>query len=72
MPAERLTPNAPFTLVGVDTFGPWNVTARNTRVGLVVLFTYLTTRYVHIEVTEEMRISSLKFINSLRLFYEIQ
>jgi hypothetical protein len=76
LPAERLTPSAPFTVVGVDTFGPWNVTARKNRGGLAenkrwaILFTCLSTRSVHIEVVEEM--SSSSFINALRRFVAIR
>ncbi|KAK3731883.1 hypothetical protein QZH41_005772 [Actinostola sp. cb2023] len=32
LPAERLTPSPPFTYVGLDVFGPWEVVARRTRV----------------------------------------
>lgn len=33
LPGDRLAPSPPFTFVGVDTFGPWNVVARRTRGG---------------------------------------
>jgi hypothetical protein len=33
LPEDRLTPGPPFSAVGVDTFGPWNVTTRRTRGG---------------------------------------
>jgi hypothetical protein len=29
LPEDRLTPGPPFSAVGVDTFGPWNVTIRH-------------------------------------------
>lgn len=70
LPEDRLTPEPPFSSVGVDTFGPWEVLARRTRGGLVntkrwaVMFSCLSPRAVHIEVIEEM--SSSSFINALR------
>jgi hypothetical protein len=70
LPEDRLTPGPPFSAVGVDTFGPWNVTTRRTRGGAAqskrwaIIFTCLTTRAVHIELVEEM--SSSSFINALR------
>jgi hypothetical protein len=30
LPEDRLTPGPPFSAVGVDTFGPWNVITRRT------------------------------------------
>lgn len=76
LPADRLTPGPPFTFVGVDVFGPWQVVSRRTRGGMAqskrwaVLFTCLTTRAVHIEVVEEM--SSSSFINALRRFIALR
>ncbi|XP_033727618.1 uncharacterized protein LOC117316950 [Pecten maximus] len=72
LPTERLEPGPPFTSVGVDCFGPWQIVTRKTRGGQAnskrwaVLFTCLTSRAVHIEVIEEMSTSS--FINALRRF----
>lgn len=76
LPVERLEPNPPFTAVGVDTFGPWEVVTRKTRGGSAnskrwaLLFTCLGTRAVHIEVVEEMTSSS--FINAFRRFTAIR
>ena len=70
LPCDRLTPGPPFTSVGVDTFGPWEITSRRTRGGLAlskrwaIMFTCLTTREIHIEVIESMTSSS--FINAVR------
>ena len=70
LPEDRITPGPPFTAVGVDTFGPWNVVVRKTRGNhatqkrWAILFTCLTIRAVHIEIVEEMTSSS--FINALR------
>ena len=50
----------PFTDVGVDVFGPWEVTPRRTRGGhannkrWAVMFLCICTRAVHIEVIEAM------------------
>ncbi|XP_069129281.1 uncharacterized protein [Argopecten irradians] len=76
LPDARLTPAPPFTYVGVDVFGPWNIVARRTRGGVsnskrwAVMFTCLTCRAVHIELVEDM--SSSSFINSLRRFQFIR
>ena len=76
LPVDRLTPGPPFSYVGVDVFGPWEVVARRTRGGMAhskrwaALFTCLTTRAVHIEVLEEM--SSSSFINALHRFIAIR
>lgn len=74
--AERLTVAPPFTYVGVDVFGPWEVTARKTRGGQAnskwwaVMFSCMCRRAVHIEVIEAM--SSSSFINALRRFFAIR
>ena len=70
LPKDRLEPAPPFTFVGVDAFGPWNVVTRKTRGGQAcskrwaILFTCLTIRAIDIEVVEEMFSSA--FINALR------
>ncbi|XP_041446045.1 uncharacterized protein LOC121402990 [Xenopus laevis] len=75
LPEDRVTPEPPFTSVGIDVFGPWSVVTRRTRGGSAdnkrwaVLFTCLSTRAVHIELIETMSASS--FINSLRRFFSI-
>ena len=72
LPDGRISPGPPFTSVGVDVFGPWEIATRRTRGGVAhgkrwaVIFTFLTTRSTHIEVLEDM--SSSCFINSLRRF----
>ena len=76
LPTERLTPAPPFTYVGLDVFGPWQVTTRRTRGGAAqskrwaVIFTCLTVRAIHIELIESMDTSS--FINALRRFFAIR
>ncbi|XP_033761542.1 uncharacterized protein LOC117343309 [Pecten maximus] len=76
LPPDRLIPAPPFTNVGVDAFGPWNIITRKTKGGSAnskrwaILFTCLGTRAVHIEVVEEMSTSS--FINALRRLIAIR
>ncbi|KAK3086675.1 hypothetical protein FSP39_021786 [Pinctada imbricata] len=76
LPIDRLTPGPPFSFVGLDTFGPWNVVSRKTRGGLAhhkrwaILFTCLVCRAIHIEVVEELSTSS--FINALRRFFAVR
>lgn len=76
LPDFRCKPSPPFTYVGVDTFGPWEVSARKTRGGVAnskrwaILFTCLASRAVHIELVDEM--TSSAFINSLRRFVAIR
>ncbi|XP_038823288.1 uncharacterized protein LOC120023350 [Salvelinus namaycush] len=76
LPADRLSSEPPFTSVGLDVFGPWNVITRRTRGGSAdskrwaVLFTCMSTRAVHIELIESMSTSS--FINALRRFFSIR
>ncbi|XP_058644226.1 uncharacterized protein LOC131547576 isoform X2 [Onychostoma macrolepis] len=66
----------PFSYVGLDVFGPWEVITHCTRGGQAnskrwaVLFTCMFTRGVHIEVIESMTSSSL--INALRRFFSIR
>ena len=76
LPKDRLATDPPFTHVGLDVFGPWNIVSRQTRGGSAeskrwaVLFTCLSTRAIHIEVIESMSTSS--FINALRRFMSIR
>ena len=76
LPPDRLTPGPPFTFVGLDTFGPWNVVARKTRGGhaaskrWAIIFTCLTSRAIHLEVVDEL--STPSFINALRRFLAIR
>lgn len=76
LPADRLTPEPPFTSVGLDVFGPWTIMTRRTRGGgadskrWAMLFTCMSTRAVHIELIETMSTDS--FINALRRFFSIR
>ncbi|XP_070206193.1 uncharacterized protein [Littorina saxatilis] len=76
LPSDRVIPSAPFSHVGVDVFGPWEVLTRKTRGGQAnskrwaVIFTCMSTRAIHIEVIEEMTSSS--FINALRRFISLR
>lgn len=76
LPADRLSTDPPFTSVGLDVFGPWNISSRKTRGGLAqskrwaVIFTCMSIRAVHIEVIESLDTSS--FINALRRFLAVR
>jgi hypothetical protein len=60
LPRHRLAPfNRPFTYVGLDFFGPCNITIyRRKEKRYVLLFTCLNTRAVHLEVTASLDLSS--------------
>lgn len=76
LPLDRIQQASPFSYVGVDVFGPWQIVSRRTRGGQAsskrwaVLFTCLTIRAVHIEIIEDL--SSSAFINALRRFTSIR
>lgn len=76
LPPEQLKVAPLFTYVGIDIFGPWEVTSRCTRGGqsyskmCAVMFSCMCTRAVHIEVIETMSASS--FINALRRFFAVR
>lgn len=71
-----MKPSPPFTYVGVDCFGAWNVTTRRTRGGSAdskrwtALFTCMCCRAVHIEVLEQM--NTPFFVNALRRFFALR
>ena len=60
LPEERLAASTPaFTNVGVDFFGPWLVTQRRTRIKRYgCIFTCMTSRAVHLEVTHTLNTDS--------------
>lgn len=68
LPEDRLIPDKPpFTNVGVDYFGPFDIKrGRSTVKRYGVLFTCLTIRAVHIEVADSLDTDSC--INALRRF----
>lgn len=68
LPADRVCPDEPpFTKVGVDYFGPFEVKSRRSIVKRYgVMFTCLAIRAVHIEVAPSLDTDA--FINALRRF----
>ena len=72
LPKERLRPeNPPFTSVSVDYFGPLYIQQGHSHVKRYgCLFTCLTTRAVHIEITSTLDTDS--FINALRRFISLR
>ena len=68
LPCDRITPgDPPFSYVGVDVFGPFNVKrGRSTEKRYGCLFTCLKIRAVHIEVLHSLDTDS--FINALQRF----
>ena len=72
LPQDRVSPSEPpFSHVGVDCFGPFNVCrGRGTAKRYGVLFTCLSIRAIHIEVVHSLDTDS--FINALRQFIASQ
>ena len=68
LPADRVTPGKPpFSLVGVDCFGPFMVRRGRSQVKRYgVLYTCLVTRAIHIETVQSMDTDS--FVNSMLRF----
>lgn len=67
LPEERVNPAPPFTVTGVDVFGPFQVKdGRKSVKRYGVLFTCLTTRAIHLETVNSLETDS--FIQSLRRF----
>ena len=67
LPAERMSTEPPFTYCGVDMFGPFSVKeGRKVLKRYCALFTCMSSRAVHIEVTASMNTDS--FIQALRRF----
>ena len=68
LPANRVTPTAPFQSAGVDMAGPFHVkmNGRASHKVYVIVFTCFSTRAIHLEVVHAMDASS--FIDALRRF----
>ena len=76
LPSDRLETSPPFSNVGFDVFGPWEIATRRLRGGAAnakrwgLVFTCLSSRAIHIELLETMDASS--FICALRRFLAIR
>lgn len=67
LPEDRLEPAPPFTHCGVDYFGPWLIKeGRKELKRYGVLFTCLSSRAIHLEVSATLETDS--FMNALRRF----
>ena len=68
LPQDRVVPDdAPFTKVGVDYFGPFEVKVGRSMVKRYgIIFTCLTTRAIHLEVGDSLNTDSC--INAIRRF----
>lgn len=73
LPPEHLISSVPFTYVGLDVFGPWEVRTRGGAAQSkrwAILFTCMSSRAVHVEVIESM--DAAICINALRRFFAIR
>ncbi|XP_053686784.1 uncharacterized protein LOC128736332 [Sabethes cyaneus] len=63
IPSDRLTPNPPFSITGIDYAGPITIISRRTRgatssKGYIALFVCLCTRAVHLEAVSDLSTSA--------------
>ena len=71
LPSARVNPSPPFSYVGLDYFGPFEVKEkRRVLKKYGVIFTCLYSRAVHVEVCDDM--TSDAFINCLRVFFALR
>jgi hypothetical protein len=67
LPADRVIPQKPFGVTGIDFAGPLYIKVGSTmRKGYIVLFTCATTRAIHLELCTDM--STDKFLLALQRF----
>jgi hypothetical protein len=72
LPPERVRPSPPFSNVGVDFCGPFNIQYKNQRKGIlqkmyVCIFVCMATKAVHFEIVSDMTTES--FIATLKRFF---
>lgn len=76
LPSKPLQVAPPFTYVGVDAFGPWDIISHRTRGGVSnskrwgVMFSCMCSSVAHVKVIVAMSASS--FINTLRRFFAVR
>lgn len=63
LPADRIKPNPPFSITGIDYAGPINIISRRVRgatpsKGYIALFVCFTTRAVHLEAVSDLSTSA--------------
>ncbi|XP_053699006.1 uncharacterized protein LOC128745975 [Sabethes cyaneus] len=71
IPSDRLTPNSPFYITGIDYAGPINIISRRSRgatssKGYIALFVCFCTRAVHLEADSDLSTSA--FIDDFTRF----
>jgi hypothetical protein len=67
LPKERLEASPPFTYSAVDYFGPWYIKQGRKEIKRYgVLFTCMSSRAIHLEVSETLETDS--FLNAYRRF----
>ena len=71
LPTDRTEETPPFSFVGCDLFGPFQVVnGRKTEKKYGAIFTCMASRAVHIELLDDMSTDS--FINCLRCFFALR
>jgi len=67
LPEDRVNPSAPFTVTGIDTFGPFVIKeGRKTMKRYGIVFTCLACRAIHLETVNSLETDS--FLQALRRF----
>jgi hypothetical protein len=67
LPADRVQPKKPFSIIGIDFAGPLHITSgRTTKKAYILLITCSTTRALHLELTTDL--STDRFLMAFQRF----